>query len=104
VVGAVTTLLARTSLLQPSHLDHVEGRLAVLVHKMNEVADKKSAIDDQEKQTRINELYDLVQKCEGMGGALPDIVDRLDTLQGLHQQGKWTEYIGNNSSEYNILQ
>ncbi len=87
VSGALSVLLSRTSLLQPSHLDHVEGRLAVLVQKMNEVAEKKAALDDQEKQTKLNELYDLVQKCDGMAAALPEIVDRLETLQGLHQQG-----------------
>ena len=38
---------------------------------------------------RIDELYESVQKYDGMAAALPDIVDRLETLQGLHQQGEF---------------
>lgn len=48
----------------------------------------RQVLDDQEKQSRINELYDLVQKSEGMSNALPEIVDRLEALQGLHGQGE----------------
>merc|ERR1719445_2512200 len=72
IAGAASVLMSRTALLQPAHLDHVEGRLALL--------------DDAEKQSRIDELYESVQKYDGMAAALPDIVDRLETLQGLHQQ------------------
>ena len=43
---------------------------------------------DQIPFVRIDELYDSVQKCDGMAAALPDVVDRLETLQGLHQQGE----------------
>jgi hypothetical protein len=41
VFGAVQFLGSRLSLLEPSHLDHVEGRLAALHQKMNAIADKK---------------------------------------------------------------
>ena len=44
---------------------------------------------------RIDELYESVQKYDGMAAALPDIVDRLETLQGLHQQGELVKEIGN---------
>jgi hypothetical protein len=41
VFGAIQVLGSRLSLLEPSHLDHVEGRLAALHQKMNAIADKK---------------------------------------------------------------
>lgn len=87
IAGAASVLMSRTALLQPAHLDHVEGRLALLAQKMNDVAERKAALlDDADKQSRIDELYESVQKYDGMAAALPDIVDRLETLQGLHQQ------------------
>ena len=46
--------MSRTALLQPAHLDHVEGRLALLAQKMNDVADRKAALlDDADKQSRL---------------------------------------------------
>jgi Dynamitin len=44
-------------------------------------------IEDAEKQNKISELYDLVHQSESMAAALPEVVDRLETLQGLHEQG-----------------
>ena len=45
-------------------------------------------IEDAEKQNKISELYDLVHQSESMAAALPEVVDRLEALQGLHDQGK----------------
>ena len=46
--------MSRTALLQPAHLDHVEGRLALLAQKMNDVAERKAALlDDADKQSRL---------------------------------------------------
>ena len=88
VSAAISVLSARTSLFDPSVLDHVEGRLAALQSKMNAVAEKKQVIEDQEKERKINELYDLVQRIQSMANVLPAVVDRLDALQELHDQGK----------------
>jgi hypothetical protein len=44
-------------------------------------------IEDAEKQNKISELYDLVHQSESMASALPEVVDRLEALQGLHDQG-----------------
>ena len=45
-------------------------------------------IEDAEKQNKISELYDLVHQSQSMAAALPEVVDRLEALQGLHDQGK----------------
>jgi hypothetical protein len=45
-------------------------------------------IEDAEKQNKISELYDLVHQSESMAEALPEVVDRLEALQGLHNQGQ----------------
>jgi len=84
--GAIQVLSARLSLLNPSHLDHVEGRLAALLQKMNAISERKAVIEDSEKQSKISELYDLCMKTEANAVVLPEIVDRLDSLQTLHEQ------------------
>ena len=89
VTGAMQVLNSRLNLLSPSHLDHVEGRLAALLQKMNNVADKKAVLDDAEKQSKISELYDVCMKAEANAVVLPNIVDRLESLQTLHDQGMY---------------
>ena len=84
LAGAVGDLNTRLSLLNPAHLDHVEGRLAALLQKMNTAVEQKDVVDDTEKQGKIEELYDLCVKGEANTVVLSDIVDRLDALQSLH--------------------
>ena len=86
VVGSIEVLTSKLALLEPSHLDHVEGRLAALIQKMNAVAERNAVIEDAEKQNKIAELYDLCIKTEANSVALPEIVDRLDALQLLHEK------------------
>ena len=60
IAGAASVLMSRTALLQPAHLDHVEGRLALLAQKMNDVAERKAALlDDAEKQSRSVRSWDI---------------------------------------------
>merc|ERR1712226_1175622 len=73
ISGALGVLNTRLSLLSPSHLDHVEGRLAALLQKMNSVVEQKSTTEDAEKQGKINELYDLCVKGDSNSVALSDI-------------------------------
>ncbi len=87
LLDAVSVLSARTSLLDPSHLDHVEARLAALQNRLAAVADRKAVVEDQEKAARINDLYDLVLRTHSVGqDVLPAVVDRLEALQGLHEK------------------
>ena len=53
LVGAVQVLSSRLSLLEPMHLDHVEGRLHVVHTRMNSIAEKKTAIEDADKQSKV---------------------------------------------------
>lgn len=36
----------------------------------------------------MSELYELVKKTEALCSALPEVVDRLVSLEGLHEQGE----------------
>ena len=48
------------ALLEPSHLEHVEGCLAALQQKLNSISEKKVALEDSEKNNKVAELYDMV--------------------------------------------
>lgn len=86
VTSAISVLNSRLGLLEPAHLDHIEGRLAALLQKLNTISEKKAALDDAEKNNKIAELYEMVTANQAMATALPDVVDRLDSLQALHEQ------------------
>merc|ERR1712157_68311 len=60
--------------------------MGALLQKMNNVADKKAVMDDAEKQSKISELYAVCMKAEANAVVLPNIVDRLESLQTLHDQ------------------
>lgn len=86
VIAAIQLLSARTSLLDPSHLDQVEGRLIALQQRLLQISEKKSQIDDLEKQNKITELYDLLKRTEMLNVNVPVIMDRLLALKELHEQ------------------
>lgn len=79
-------LCSRLHLLEPSHLDQVEARLALLQQKMQQCADKKTALEELDKAGKVNELYELLKKADAMGSSLTQVVERLVCLQGLHEQ------------------
>jgi len=86
VSSAISVINSRLALLEPVHLDHVEGRLAALLQKLNTVNEKKANLEDTEKNNKIAELYEMVTANQSVALALPEVVDRLDSLQALHEQ------------------
>ncbi len=52
LLSAVRSLSARTALLDPGHLDHVEGRLAGVANRMAHLQDRKAVLQDQEKAAK----------------------------------------------------
>lgn len=47
---------------------------------------ESSSADEVKDMEKVNELYDLVKKWDECCDTLPTVVDRLYTLQDLHQQ------------------
>ncbi|XP_067119337.1 dynactin subunit 2-A [Centruroides vittatus] len=86
IVNAIHILSARTSLLDPTHLDQVEGRLVALQQRLLLISEKKTQVEDIEKQNKISELYDLLKKTEMLNVNMPVIMDRLLALKELHEQ------------------
>ncbi|KAG9340627.1 hypothetical protein JZ751_021183 [Albula glossodonta] len=80
-------LQARVSALDSATLDQVEARLQSVLGKMNEIAKHKAAIEDAETQSKVSQLYDVVQKWDSMATILPQVVQRLIAVKELHEQG-----------------
>lgn len=68
-------------------LEQIESRLQMINQRVNQLNDKKSLVDDQEKLNRVNELYQMVTKWKDVSANVPSIVERLSALNELHQKG-----------------
>lgn len=86
LVGTVEVLQAKLSALDPATLDLVEARLQSVLGKLNEIAKHKKANEDAETQSKVSQLYELVQRWDGTARTLPQVVDRLVAVKDLHQQ------------------
>ncbi|KAL7062696.1 hypothetical protein AAHC03_01060 [Spirometra sp. Aus1] len=86
LLEAAQRLAARSSLLQPGHLDQIESRLANLQTKLQSITEKRETIADADSQHKIAELYELVKKWNSLATDLPQVVQRLQDLQTLHEQ------------------
>jgi len=84
--GAVNVLTAKTSLLDPNNLDHVEGRLAALQQKLARLSESTSSLDAPEHKSKLEELVSITTQSNTMFSTLPDIIDRMEVLQTLHSR------------------
>jgi len=89
LLAAVDALSAKVSLLSPATLEAAEGRLQALHQRLRDVAEQRTAAGagaavDQEKLNTITELHQLMEKSTGVQGELPAILERLGSLQSLH--------------------
>ncbi|KAF5272267.1 hypothetical protein FQR65_LT10244 [Abscondita terminalis] len=84
-------LCATASMLDSAQLDHIEGRLTALNQKLDSITEKKAKIsEDAEKDKMVIKLYDVLKNTEGMTKILPQTIERLKSLEGLHN--KATEF------------
>jgi len=51
--SAVSALASRTTLLDPSQLDQVESRLAVIQQRLTQIAEKKEALEQSGKLNKV---------------------------------------------------
>ncbi|XP_052248024.1 dynactin subunit 2-like isoform X1 [Dreissena polymorpha] len=89
LVGAVAVVNSKLSLLEPTNIEQVEVRLHSVLQKLDKIAEKKTAQESGETQSKvrqISELYTVVKKWEATADVLPKVVDRLSALKDLHEQ------------------
>ncbi|CAC5367300.1 DCTN2 [Mytilus coruscus] len=95
LLEAVSVVNSKLSLLEPTSLEQVDARLHGVNHKLTQIAEKKTAQENNEKQTKLMELYELVKKWNSVSDTLPQVVDRLVSLKDLHEQAlQMTQTLG----------
>merc|ERR1719452_434579 len=82
---AVQVLSAKTTLMDPSKLDHIEGRLGALQQKLGYLQESKSTLDD-ESMAKVDHMLSTVERSKPLYSSLPEVVVRMESLQNLHQQ------------------
>lgn len=87
LLEAVQQLSTRSALLQPNQLDVIEQRLTNLASKMDGFKEKTGG-NDREREQKITELYELAKSTEPITKILPDMLERMKTLEALHSYGK----------------
>ncbi|XP_070501064.1 dynactin subunit 2 [Chironomus tepperi] len=85
LLEAVQQLSTKSALLQPNQLDVIEQRLTNLSSKMDQFKEKANAANtDRDREQKISELYEFAKSTEPIAKVLPDMLERMKTLEALH--------------------
>nr|XP_021152284.1 dynactin subunit 2 isoform X1 [Columba livia] len=86
LVETMQVLQAKVNILDVAVLDQVEARLQSVMGKVNEIAKHKATVQDADTQSKIHQIYEMMQRWDPVASTLPDVVQRLVTLRDLHEQ------------------
>lgn len=86
LLTSLEQLTTRANLLDGTNVEHIEAKLANVLARLNAINEKKAAVDEQDKQSKAVELFDMMSRWETMAANLPIIQQRLIALNELHQQ------------------
>ncbi|XP_020282103.1 dynactin subunit 2 [Pseudomyrmex gracilis] len=87
IMEAVQQLEAKAALLDVNQLDTIETRLGNLIYRMDTIAQKKAATEqDSEQEHKVSEMYEIMKKTDAISQILPQTVERLLALNDIHQQ------------------
>jgi hypothetical protein len=75
------------SLIEKQSLEQTESLLHGISKQVSQLNEKKSLVEDQEKLSRVDELYTMVSKWKDMSAIVPSVVSRLSALNDIHQKG-----------------
>ena len=75
---AVQELNAKVSQFDQSSLERVDSRLHMITDKLSQISERKQQFEDMEKNSKINELYELIGKSEKWRTTLPSVLQRLE--------------------------
>ncbi|XP_054159420.1 dynactin subunit 2-like isoform X1 [Oppia nitens] len=83
---AVQELSAKVSQFDQNSLERVDSRLHMITDKLSQIAERKQQFEDLEKNSKINELFDMIEKTEKSRATLPTVLQRLESLNELQEQ------------------
>jgi len=82
---AVQVLSSKTTLMDPSKLDHIEGRLGALQQKLGHLQESKQSLDS-DSMAKVDHMLATVDRSKPLYATLPEVIVRMESLQNLHQQ------------------
>eukprot|EP00051_Salpingoeca_urceolata_P027279 m.480781 g.480781 ORF g.480781 m.480781 type:complete len:392 (+) comp21951_c0_seq1:95-1270(+) len=88
VQSALQALTTRAQALSEENLSDLDRRLTTILTSLEAASKKKQQIEpENEKTSRVNELYELTKRWDPVVSSMPQVVDRLVSLKTLHEQG-----------------
>ena len=82
---AVQVISAKTTLMDPNKLDHIEGRLGALQQKLGHLQESQSSLDS-DSVAKLEQMMSTVGRSKPLYASLPDVLVRMESLQNLHQK------------------
>jgi len=82
---AVQVISAKTTLMDPSKLDHIEGRLGALQQKLGHLQESQSSLDS-DSVAKLEQMMSTVGRSKPLYASLPDVIVRMESLQNFHQK------------------
>lgn len=86
LLEVAASIQAKLSLFDITHIDIIATRLQGLLHCINEISQKKDAMEHVETQTKINELHELITSWDSVATVIPDLIDQLKSVHSLNEQ------------------
>eukprot|EP00050_Salpingoeca_kvevrii_P018940 m.80297 g.80297 ORF g.80297 m.80297 type:complete len:172 (+) comp8203_c0_seq1:755-1270(+) len=84
--SAVSALNTRVQALSDENLADLDRRLQAILTQLDALK-KKQASEPSEHAERVNELFELTRRWDGVAASVPTLVERLKSLRTLHEQG-----------------
>lgn len=89
LLDAVRKISTTAALLQPTQLDVIENRINNLAGKMDTIAAATNANNkDASVDQKTLELYEIAKRTEPISQLLPNMLQRMQALENLHNYGR----------------
>ena len=72
-------------LIKTLYINLFQGRLGALQQKLGSASEGTNSLDS-ERMSKIDEMTSVAERSRPMYDALPDVIQRLESLQGLHSE------------------
>ena len=86
LVENVKTLQSQLNGYDINSIDKLDSRLTSLLHKLNQISDKKEVLQDAESKQKIDDLFEIVNKNENKLNTVKEVASRLNLLSRIEEQ------------------
>uniref|UniRef100_A0A2K6WKI7 Uncharacterized protein n=1 Tax=Onchocerca volvulus TaxID=6282 RepID=A0A2K6WKI7_ONCVO len=88
IAEAIEDLRMRVQLLHPAHVDGLHSRITQLLSKLQQVEEKKKEKGDSEFESKVDKLYEMMNRWDTACTGLSSAVKRMYDLRKLHEQAE----------------